>query len=540
MMVTEPRRERRRDTAAHMRAVLDGALEAVIGMDATGRVTFWNLSATQMFGWTREEARGQMLAALIIPRPLRGAHQRGLERFVRTGESSLLNRRLQVTGLRKDGSEFPLELAVTPLREGEFITFHAFIRDITEDKRAEAERERLLADAEHARDQAEAASRAKDQFLSTLSHELRTPLTSIVGWVYLLRSGQLDPDTISRGLLTIERNAMLQAQLVSDILDMSRIIAARFRLNVRPVDLAPLIAAAIDGLMPAARAKGLHVQPVLDPSAGPVLGDPDRLQQVFWNLLSNAVKFTGEGGRVQVSLAVTGGDAEVTVQDNGVGIPADFVPHVFELFRQRDSSNTRVHGGLGLGLSVVWHLVELHGGTVRAESAGEGRGATFTVRLPLYKAADQPLPRAVAELAADGASPGVDLPSLEGVSVLVVDSGADVREVITHVLEQSGARVQAAGSAQEALDTLLRERPDVLVTEVDLPDETGHALLRKVRSLPEDGGGRTPAVVITTRSRMEDRVESLLAGFQMHLDKPVQPVELVAVVANLTGRLRTA
>jgi PAS domain S-box-containing protein len=539
MMVTEPRRERRRDTAAHMRAVLDGALEAVIGMDATGRVTFWNPSATQMFGWTREEALGQVLASLIIPEPLREAHQRGLARFVRTGETSLLNRRLQVTGLRKDGSEFPVELAVTPLREGEFITFHAFIRDITEDKRAETEREQLLADAEHARDQAEAASQAKDQFLATLSHELRTPLTSIVGWVYLLRSGRLDEDTITRGLQTIERNAMLQAQLVSDILDMSRIIAARFRLLVRPVDLAPLIAAALDSLMPAARAKGLHVQPVLDPSASPVLGDPDRLQQVFWNLLSNAIKFTGEGGRVQVGLAAVDGSAEVTVQDNGVGIPPDFVPHVFELFRQRDSSNTRVHGGLGLGLSVVRHLVELHGGTVRAESAGEGRGARFTVRLPLLKATDHPLPGAVAESPANGGSPGVEPPSLEGVSVLVVDAGADVREVLTGVLTQSGARVLGAASAQEALETLLRERPDVLISEIDLPDETGYALLRKVRSLPEDGGGRTPAVVITTRSRVEDRVESLLAGFQMHLDKPVQPTELVAVAANLTGRVRT-
>jgi PAS domain S-box-containing protein len=539
MMVTEPRRERRRDTAAHMRAVLDGALEAVIGMDATGRVTFWNPTATQMFGWTREEAMGQVLAKLIIPEPLREAHQRGLERFVRTGEASLLNRRLEVTGLRKDGSELPVELAVTPLREGEFITFHAFIRDITEQKRAEAERERLLADAEHARDQAEAASRAKDEFLATLSHELRTPLTSIVGWVYLLRSGQLEPETVTRGLQTIERNAMLQAQLVSDILDMSRIIAARFRLVVRPVDLAPLIAAALDSLMPAARAKGLRVQPVLDPSAGPVLGDPDRLQQVFWNLLSNAIKFTAEGGRVQVSLAVSGGNAEVTVQDNGVGIPADFVPHVFELFRQRDSSNTRVHGGLGLGLAVVRQLVELHGGTVRAESAGEGQGASFTVRLPLLKATDQPLPRAVVESVLDAGAPSTDPPSLEGVSVLVVDPGADVREVITGVLKQSGARVMAAGSAQEALDTLLRERPDLLITEIDLPDETGYALLRKVRSLPEDGGGRTPAAVITTRTRVEDRVETLLAGFQMQLDKPVRPAELVAVVANLTGRVRT-
>jgi PAS domain S-box-containing protein len=521
-----------------MRAVLDGALEGVIGMDATGRVTFWNSSATHMFGWTREEALGQVLADLIIPEHLREEHLRGLERYVRTGEATLLNRRLEVVGRRKDGSEFPVELAVTPLREGEFITFHAFIRDITEQKRAEAEREGLLADTEHARDQAEAASRAKDQFLATLSHELRTPLTSIVGWVYLLRSGQLDAETVSRGLETIERNAMLQAQLVSDILDMSRIMAARFRLVVRPVALAPLVAAAIDSLMPAARAKNLHVQPILDPSAGPVLGDPDRLQQVFWNLLSNAIKFTPEGGHVQVKLAVAGGSAEVSVEDDGVGIPPDFIPHVFELFRQRDSSNTRVHGGLGLGLSVVRHLVELHGGTVRAESPGEGKGARFTVRLPLLQGEGVAAAQPAAALPAIAEPPLPDLPSLEGVCVLVADAGAAVREVITDVLRRSGARVEAAGTAQEALDTLVRTRPDILLTELDLPDESGYALLRKVRSLPDDAGGRTPAAVVTTRSRVEDRVEALLAGFQMHLDKPVRPAELVAVVANLAGRSR--
>ncbi|HVR70163.1 MAG TPA: ATP-binding protein [Vicinamibacteria bacterium] len=538
LTVTEPRRDRRRDTAAHMRAVLDGALEAVIGMDATGLVTFWNPSATHMFGWSREEALGQALADLIIPEPLREAHQRGLDRFVRTGETALLNRRLEVRGRHKDGSEFPVELAVTPLREGEFVTFHAFIRDITEQKQAEEEREGLLADTKHARDQAEAASRAKDQFLATLSHELRTPLTSIVGWVYLLRSGQLDSDTVNRGLETIERNAMLQAQLVSDILDMSRIIAARFRLVVRPVDLTPLVAAAIDSLMPAARAKNLHVQPILDPSAGRVLGDPDRLQQVFWNLLSNAIKFTPEGGRVQVKLAVAEGSAEVTVEDDGVGIPSDFLSHVFELFRQRDSSNTRAHGGLGLGLSVVRHLVELHGGTVRAESAGEGKGARFAVRLPLLREGDGLAAHPDPAPPADVEPPVPDLPSLEGVGVLVVDAGAAVREVITDVLRRSGARVEGAGTAQEGLETVVRARPDVILTELDLPDESGYALLRKVRSLPDDAGGRTPAAVITTRARVEDRVEALLAGFQMHLDKPVRPAELVAVVANLAGRTR--
>jgi PAS domain S-box-containing protein len=539
LMDAEPRRDRRRDTAAHMRAVLDGALEAVIGMDGTGVVTFWNPSATQMFGWTREEALGRELADLIIPAAFREAHRRGLERYLRIGEGPLLNRRLEVMGLRRDGTEFPVELAVTPLHEGEYYTFHAFIRDITERKRAESERERLLAEAEHARDQAEAASRAKDQFLATLSHELRTPLTAIVGWVYLLRSGQLEPDAVERGLETIERNAMLQAQLVSDILDMSRIMAARFRLNARPVDLVPLIAAAMETLMPAARAKGVHVQPILDPSAGPVLGDPDRLQQVFWNLLSNAIKFTGHGGRVQVRLSGHVDLVEVSVEDTGIGIPPDFLPHVFELFRQRDSSNTRAHGGLGLGLSVVRHLVELHGGTVKAYSEGEGRGATFTVTLPMLKADTEPAPSRPVDAATEVAESAPEA-DLEGLHVLLVDHAADVREVITSVLQRAGARVTEAASAQQALETLVRSRPDVLVSEIDLPDESGHALLRKVRSLPEEVGGRTPAAALTTRSRVEDRVASLLAGFQIHVDKPVRPAELAAVVASLAGRVKPA
>jgi PAS domain S-box-containing protein len=535
--VTEPRRERRRDTASHMRAVLDGALEAVVGMDATGRVTFWNPSASQIFGWSREEALGRELAELIIPPEYREAHRQGLARYLRTGEGPLLNRRIEMSGVRRDGSRFPLELAVTPLREGEYHTFHAFVRDITERKRAEEERERLLADAEHSRDQAEAASRAKDQFLATLSHELRTPLTSIVGWVYLLRSGQLDGATMQKGLETIERNAMLQAQLVSDILDMSRILAARFHLNARPVALAPLLAAALDSLLPAARAKGVRVQPVLDPSAAPVLGDPDRLQQVFWNLLSNAIKFTSDGGRVTVRLAREDSRAVVTVADTGVGIPSEFVPHVFELFRQRDSSNTRQHGGLGLGLSVVRHLVELHGGTVHAESGGEGRGATFTVTLPLLPE----VPPAEAEIRGSVVE-GTDLegPGVQGLRVLLVDAAADVREALCGILREGGADVETAGSAQEGLTALVARPPDVLVADLDLPDESGYALLGRVRALPEERGGRTPALALTTRARTEDRLESLRAGFQFHLDKPVRPAELIAVVASLAGRSRPA
>ena len=528
-------RDRRRETASHMRAVLDTALDAVISMDATGRVTFWNPRAEQIFGWSRDEAVGKPVAELIIPPNMRAAHASGLAHYLRTGDGRLLNRRVEMTAVRRDGSEVPVELALVAVQEGEYHTFSAFLRDITERKRAETERDRLFMAAERARTEAEAASRAKDEFLATLSHELRTPLTSIVGWVYLLRSGKLDPAGVARGLETIDRNAMLQAQLVSDILDMSRILAARFRLNVRPLELAPVVASAIDSLVPAASAKGIRLLPILDPSTGVVSGDADRLQQVVWNLLSNAIKFTPPGGRVQVRLARADGYAEITVEDTGPGIQAEMLPHVFELFRQGDSSNTRAHGGLGLGLAVVRQLVELHGGTVHAASAGEGTGAAFTVRLPLSRedVASEP---AAAAAATTSLAAG---PSLDGLRVLIADRGADVREVVARILGQAGAQVLSASSARETLEMVARERPDVLVVDLEMPDESGYALLAKVRALPPDAGGRTPAAALSSMFRTEDRVRSLAAGFQIHLSKPIHPTELLAVVASLAGRLRT-
>ena len=526
-------RDRRRETAAHVRAVLDTALDAVISMDATGLVTYWNPRAEQIFGWSREEAIGKPVADLIIPPRQRPAHTAGLAYYLRTGAGKLLDRRVEMTALRRDGSEVPVEMALVAVREGDYHTFSAFLRDITERKRAEAERDRLFVAAEKARTEAEAASRAKDEFLTTLSHELRTPLTSIVGWVYLLRSGRLDAAGVARGLETIDRNAMLQAQLVSDILDMSRIMAARFLLNVRPLELAPVVAAALDSLVPAASAKGIRLQPILDPSAGTVSGDADRLQQVVWNLVSNAIKFTPQGGRVQVRLARADACAEITVEDTGPGIRPEVLPHVFELFRQGDSSNTRAHGGLGLGLAVVRHLVELHGGTVHAASAGEGRGAIFAVRLPLAREETAAGPAACAPSSASPAA----ATRLDGLRVVVADPGADVREVVAGILGQAGAEVHTASTARETLEVAARERPDVLVVDLDMGDESGYALLEKIRALPGDAGGRTPAVALSDMGRTEDRVRSLIAGFQIHLSKPVHPDELLAVVASVADRL---
>ena len=529
----QPRRERREGTAAHLRAVLDAALDAVVGIDATGHIIFWNPRAEQIFGWSRDEALGREMATLIVPERLRAEHTGGLHEFLRSGLGPILDRRVEMAALRRDGSEFPVELAITHVGEGGYHTFTAFVRDITGRKKAEEERERLLAATEAARDQAEEASRAKDQFLAILSHELRTPLTSIVGWVYLLRSGKADAATLDNGLATIERNVMAQAKLVSGILDMSRIMSARLRLNTRPLELSPLIASVLETLLPAARARGLRVLPVLDPSAGPVLADPDRLAQVLSNLVSNAIKFTAPGGQVFVRLAQEDGQAVISVQDNGAGIPPDFLAHVFDLFRQRDSSDTRPHGGVGLGLALVRQLVELHGGTVRAESDGEGHGATFTVTLPLAPVGEITVP----PLVVDGEQALLDDPDLlSGLRVLLAEDPGEAREALTAALTRHGAEVAAVATSSDALRALVESPAHVLVSDIEIPGESGYALIGKVRSLPPDHGGRTPAVALSALSRAEDRVVSLEAGFQLHLSKPVQLAELVAAVASLGGR----
>jgi len=507
-----------------------------MAMDAEGLIRFWNPRAERTFGWGRDEAIGASLVDLLVDE---GDRERLREDFARADATTGgVPQRTEVLGRRRDGTSFPLEITITVIPEDPDYRFSAFARDITERKRLESERERLLADAEHARELAEKASRVKDEFLSTLSHELRTPLTAIVGWIYLLRGGRLDDPGKARALDAIDRNAGAQSQVIADILDLSRIVGAKFRLDVRPIELAPVVAAAIETLMPAANARGITVQPVLDPSAGPVSGDTDRLRQVFWNLVSNAIKFTPKGGRVTVRVTRVAQNVVITVQDSGVGISPQVMPHVFERFRQGDSSNTRNHGGLGLGLAVVRHLVELHGGQVAASSTGEGQGSTFTVTIPLLDPAPMSGKRPdEAGPAADDEVPD-DATRLDGLRVLVVDPAEDVRELAARILRLGGAAVDAVGSVTDALTCLAGNVPDVLVSAIDMEGETGYSLLRKVRSLPRDVGGAVPAVALTTYSRSEDRVSALRAGFQMHMSKPVQPAELLAVVAALADRGR--
>jgi len=406
-------------------------------------------------------------------------------------------------------------------------------------RQAEKQRSELLEREQVARTEAEQANRLKDEFLATLSHELRSPLNAIVSWAHILCEPGLDPATASRAVQAIDRNARAQAQLVADLLDVSRIITGKFHMSLGPVRLSDLIESAADIVGPAARARDIVLELAIDPAIGPVLGDASRLQQVIWNLLSNAIKFAPPAGRVQVRLEDAGSCIELSVTDDGPGIDPAFLPYVFDRFRQADSSSTRRHGGLGLGLAIVRHLVDLHGGTVEARNREDRPGAMLIVRLPRRqgaladsKSAEQGAP---ASARGKGAQPA---PSLQDVSVLVVDDETDTREAMAIGLGRHGARVATASSASEALGALARERPQVLVADIGMAGEDGYALLKKVRALPAERGGATPAIALTGYANPQDRVDALRAGFQIHVSKPVTPAELAAAVASLVAPAR--
>ena len=405
-------------------------------------------------------------------------------------------------------------------------------------QKASLERMMLLESERAARSAAERMSEVKDEFLATLSHELRTPLNAILGWSQVLRSGPKDPADLLKGLETIERNARVQTQLIEDLLDMSRITSGKLRLDIRPIQPSVVIEAAVDTVHPAADAKGISLETSLDPAAGPISGDPNRLQQIIWNLLSNAIKFTPREGRVQVLVERVDSHIEITVADTGVGIRPEFIPHLFERFRQGDASTTRAYGGLGLGLSIVKNLVELHGGTVEVASPGEGRGTTVTVSLPLtvvHRNADtgeRPLPRTP-----KGSPAAIVAAELAGLTILVVDDQSDARDLVKRVLEDCGAQVFTAGTVVEALSLVEAQKPHVLVTDIGMPGADGFELLQQVRALGSDRGGRVPAIALTALARSEDRTRALRAGFVVHVAKPVDPSELVATVASVAGRV---
>jgi signal transduction histidine kinase/CheY-like chemotaxis protein len=417
----------------------------------------------------------------------------------------------------------------------------AFAEDLARRAAAAIDNARLYTEAQAARQSAEEASRLKDEFLATVSHELRTPLTAMLGWAYLLRAGHLDEPSAKNALETIERNARAQSQLIDDLLDVSRIITGKLRLDVRQIDPLSFIDSAIEALRPAAEAKGVRLQKVLDTGVNSIAGDPARLQQVIWNLLSNAIKFTPKGGQVQVRLERVNSHIEIAVSDTGSGISPKFLPHVFDRFRQADQSTTREYGGLGLGLAIVRHLVELHGGTVRAESLGEGEGATFTVLLPLLTVYHSEVEIARVHPKATDTPPSPDCPEkLDGLKVLVVDDEANTRELLSVVLTRCGAIVTTAGNVREALSSIESSRPDVLISDIGMPGGDGYELIRKVRALTAEQGGKIPAVALTAYARTEDRLRVLRSGYQMHIPKPVELTELVAVVANLSGRAGNA
>lgn len=403
-------------------------------------------------------------------------------------------------------------------------------QEIVERKRIQEERELLLQREQRAREQAESANRVKDEFLAVLSHELRTPLNPILGWTKLLQKKQLNPEKTATALDTIERNAKLQAQLIEDLLDVSRIMGGKLALNAAPTDLKTVVSAAINTVSLAAEAKQIQIATQFAPEMGQVLGDAGRLQQVVWNLLSNAAKFTPEGGRVEVSLAQTQDQrspanfAIITVRDTGKGIAAQSLPHVFDRFWQEDSTNTRRFGGLGLGLAISRQIVELHGGTITAESAGEGQGAIFTVRLPLYSLSPMPtLERSHYE----------EDSTLAGLRVLVIDDSSDSREVAAFVLSQAGSDVITVDSAKAALDVLSQSSLDVIVCDIGLPEMSGYELIQHIRSRPVEQGGKVVAIALTSYASDDDQKQALEAGFQQHLSKPVEPDRLIKMIAAI-------
>jgi signal transduction histidine kinase/DNA-binding response OmpR family regulator len=424
--------------------------------------------------------------------------------------------------------------------DGKPMRFDGVTLDISKLKTTEQLRDQALVAERVAREEAERISRMKDEFLATLSHELRTPLNAIVGWSQILSREQILSEPVRQGLEVIERNAKAQTQIIEDLLDMSRIISGRIRLDVQRVSMADVVTAAIQSVQPSADVKGLRLRTVLDPYAGPVAGDVNRLQQVVWNLLTNAIKFTPRGGQVQVLLERVNSHLEISVSDTGEGIAPEFLPHLFERFRLADASTTRRHGGLGLGLSIVKQLVELHGGTVRAKSPGSGQGSTFTVSLPvsIIKQAESGTTGIIRSVSSSASAETLEVPSLAGITILVVDDDADARQIMERILRDGGASVVTASSASEALAILPRIRPNLLLSDIGMPNEDGYDLIKKVRALSRNDGGATPAVALTAFVRSEDRLHALRSGYQMHVAKPVEPSELLTVCASLLGRIR--
>lgn len=505
-------------------AIIDSSDDAIVTKNLDGIITSWNPAAERIFGYTAEEIIGRPVLVLI-PEDRREEEPMILSRL-RNGERV---DHFDTKRLTKDGRLIDISLTISPVKNkaGVIVGASKVARDITLQKQATA----TLA---MANEETVLQNRMKDEFLATLSHELRTPLQSIMGWVQILKAGNLSPGELEQGLDVIHRNSIAQSHIIEDLLDMNRILSGKVRLDVQRLELESVLESAIDTIRPAAEAKGIRLHTVVDRVSKLVIGDPQRLQQVFWNLLTNAIKFTPRGGRVEVLLQRVNSHLEVSVTDTGCGIPGDFLPHVFDRFRQADSSSTRNQGGLGLGLAIVKHLVELHGGKVFAKSRGVDLGATFEVALPLA-AVDGPAPHS--SLPSESAK-AVEPPKLQGIKVLVVDDDADSRVLVAKTLEKAGATVTLAASVDEGLAVIDSAIPDVLVSDIGMPDKNGYQFIEALRERSPDKGGKIPAAALTAYTRVEDRVQALCAGFQILLPKPVDASELIATVGSLARQSR--
>ena len=505
---------------ALLAAIVESSADAIITKDLDGIVTSWNGAAEQMFGYAPAEAIGRHIT-FLIPAERRDEEPMILSRL-RRGERI---EHFETERVSKDGRVVPISLSVSPVRNrhGEIIGASKIARDISERLRAEAERARLLTSERAARERAESASRGKDEFVAMMSHEMRSPLNAILGWARMLTTGQIAEERKAHAIQVIEQNASAQMQLITDLLDVSSAITGKLRVAMRPVDLRMSLEAALESIRPAAEAKSITMNMHDELHDSVVTGDADRLQQILGNLLSNAVKFTPQHGSITVKMGHSNSDVEITVSDSGMGIPANFLPYVFERFAQAETSTGR-HGGLGLGLAIVRHLVELHGGTISAASGGEGQGATFTVKLPV---------RAVREDAEDREpTDSVEAWELAGVRVMIVDDEPETRELLTSVLNTRGATVKSCASAAEALAVIDEWKPAVLVSDIGMPEEDGYSLVRRVRRLPSEQRN-VPAVALTAYARDEDRMQALAAGFQTHVPKPIEFTKLLLVVATL-------
>jgi len=508
---------------AYAESLIKNAPDPVFVSDLQGKILQANDAVYTLLGFRTAEVVEQSLSRFIsvdetreFMAALREVVARGVTRNARLNPRSV------------SGEIIPTTLNASALRDADGAVNGAI--GILRDMRAY---EMVVGDLEESRRKLDAANRAKDEFLATLSHELRTPLNAILGWVRLLRSGTLDAAGASRGPEVIERNTRLLAQLIEDLLDVSRIITGKLRLDVGSIDLVSVIVAAMEAVQTAADAKGIRLEASLDPALGPVSADPSRLQQVVWNLLTNAIKFTPAGGRVDIRLERRDSMARVTVSDTGQGIRRELLPFVFDRFRQGETSIGRRYGGLGLGLAIVRHIVELHGGDVNAESAGEGRGAIFTVDLPLTATHADTIPPEPARRRLDR-----EPVALDGLRVLIVDDEADARELMRMVLRSSGADVMAAACAEEAFEQVERWHPDILVSDIGLPGDDGYMLIQKLREQQAQQGRAIPALAVTAYARAEDRTRALAAGFQMHVAKPLEPADLIAAIASLISKDR--